>query len=44
LASKRNDLRLKAIPVQVREGITFSKMSWKTIIKELLNFSKILIQ
>lgn len=44
LASKRSDLRLKAIPVQVREGITFSKMSWKTIIKELLNFSKILTQ
>ncbi|MFC0185351.1 Glycosyl transferase family 2 [Pseudarcicella hirudinis] len=41
LASRRKDLKIASIPVQVRDGISFSRMSWKTIKAELLNFSQI---
>ena len=41
LASRHKDLKIDAIPVHVREGITFSSMSWKTIKAELLNFGEI---
>jgi glycosyltransferase involved in cell wall biosynthesis len=41
LASRRHDLRLKAILVHVREGISFSTMSRKTIWRELMSFGRI---
>jgi hypothetical protein len=41
LASRRKDLRLAKIQVHVRDGISFSQMSWKTIKQELLSFQNI---
>jgi glycosyltransferase involved in cell wall biosynthesis len=44
LASKRPDIRIQWIYVQAREGIVFSTMRAKTILTELLNFTKILFR
>ncbi len=41
LASRRKDLRLAKILVHVRDGISFSSMSWKTIRQELLSFLQV---
>ena len=44
LTSKRSDIRIQWIYVQAREGIVFSTMRAKTILTELLNFTKILFR
>lgn len=44
LASKEKDIRVSWIYVQVREGIVFSTMRFKTIIAELFNFTVILVR
>ena len=44
LASKRSDIRIQWIYVQAREGIVFSTMRAKTILTELINFTKILFR
>ena len=41
LLSNRKDLRVTALPIQLREGITFSKMNRKILFQEAWNFLKI---
>jgi len=44
MASNQKDIRLDWIYVQVREGIQFSSMKFKTILTELFNFGSILVR
>lgn len=44
MASNQKDIRMDWIYVQVREGIEFSSMKFKTILTELFNFGSILIR
>jgi glycosyltransferase involved in cell wall biosynthesis len=44
LASYANDIRIAWIYVQVREGVQFSSMRFKTILTELANFGLILLR
>lgn len=44
LVSRAKDIRFEWIYVQLREGIQFSSMKFKTILTELLNFTSILIR
>jgi len=44
LASNQKDIRMDWIYVQVREGIQFSSMKFKTILTELFNFGSILVR
>jgi len=44
LASNQKDVRMDWIYVQVREGIRFSSMKFKTILTELFNFGSILVR
>ncbi len=44
LVSRAKDIRFEWIYVQLREGIQFSSMKFKTILTELFNFTSILIR
>lgn len=44
LASNQKDIKMDWIYVQVREGIQFSSMKFKTIVTELYNFGSILVR
>jgi glycosyltransferase involved in cell wall biosynthesis len=44
MASNQKDIRMDWIYVQVREGIQFSSMKFKTILTELFNFGSILVR
>lgn len=44
LVSRSKDIRFEWIYVQLRDGIQFSSMKFKTILTELFNFSSILIR
>ncbi|MEN9729187.1 MAG: hypothetical protein RLZ91_304 [Bacteroidota bacterium] len=44
LVSRSKDIRFEWIYVQLREGIQFSSMKFKTILTELFNFTSILIR
>ncbi len=41
LASRKKDIRLKAVPVVLREGIHFRRLSLKILLREGLNFLRI---
>ena len=44
LVSRSKDIRFEWIYIQLREGIQFSSMKFKTILTELYNFSSILVR
>jgi hypothetical protein len=44
MASNQKDICLDWIYVQVRDGIQFSRMKFKTILTELFNFVSILVR
>ena len=44
LLSRHKDINMVSLPIQLREGITFSKMNRKILLQEAMNFLKIWIR
>ena len=43
LASKKADLSISTVAVELREGVKFSRVGWQILLTEAINFLKILI-